>query len=180
MKKLVWAIAAIFCVQVVFQLVMMAERSDADYALLQTPLHQPVDPYTSPVVSDSDLIVPDDLSIDDSDAQASFASLRYRPPAGADTGFRGYGLERPSRFRHRRHQGLKNPEPFKPVIITYKRYDAPTEAVTFRVETKAQAAPPIVQPTEDRRPLKEDKRPLIAKVVTKPYDWLKTVASKLH
>jgi len=177
MKKLVWAIAAIFCVQVVFQLVMMAERSDADYAVLQTPLHQPVDPYTSPVVSDSDLIVPDDLSIADSDAQASFASLH---PAGADTDLRGSGLERPSRCRHRRHQGLEIPEQFKPVIITYKRYDAPTEAVTFRVETKAQAAPPIVQPTEDRRPMKEDKRPLIAKVVTKPYDWLKTVASKLH
>src|SRR4051812_46452052 len=58
MKKIVWAIAAVFSIQVAFQLAMTAQRSDAEYAAMQMPLRQPVGVSATPKASDDDLYIP--------------------------------------------------------------------------------------------------------------------------
>lgn len=185
MKKLVWAIAAIFCAQVAFQLIMLAERSDADYATLRTSLHQPVDPYTTPAVSDEDLVVSDDTYLRDGDYEDVAEWTGSNPHFGK---YRSTANSvRTSSVRHRRRESLGNGVRFDPIVITYKTYNAPAEVAAFERDSKVQAPAPIGQPKEDLRtvkedrpPAKEDSRPMIAKVVTKPFDWLKIVASKLH
>jgi|GEM_PF-2678370 len=162
MKRIIWAIAAVFSIQVAFQLLMTAERSDADYAALQTPLLQPVEAYKLPAASDDDLYIPDEFTVAPMVIRPHTAVLAVNSKTAATTV--------PNRVVAEKAEPHEK-APFKPVIIPYDRSGALTEAAAFTGGSKARV-------TTDKR--LADDRPLIAKIVTKPYDWLKTVASKLH
>ncbi len=43
MRKIIWTITAVFCVQIGFQLAMTADRSNTDYAALRTPLQNGIE-----------------------------------------------------------------------------------------------------------------------------------------
>jgi hypothetical protein len=59
---------------------------------------------------------------------------------------------------------------FRPLVITYDRTGALTDA----------SKKPTEQKSVTRTEHPDDRRSVIARVVTKPYDWLKAVGSKLH
>lgn len=156
MRKIIWGIAAVFCVQVVFQLAMTAIRSDADYAALRTPLENGLEvTSSSPPLFDADYILPGSRARTPTVApqQGMRVLIRYvsesrRPAAAARTA---------------------GSAAFKPVVITYDRTGALTQApkVTTDKSTAKTEQPP-------------DSRSVLARVVTKPYDWVKAVGSHLR
>ncbi|MFL6373592.1 MAG: hypothetical protein ACJ73D_02885 [Pyrinomonadaceae bacterium] len=157
MRKIIWGIAAVFFVQVVFQIGMSAKRSSADYAELRTPLQHGIE-TPSPVL-DEDALDPD---IEPTEAPADEA----KPLTETRTVVRYVEVPvYPAALP-------KPPAPaiFKPVVITYDR----TGALTDTAET------PEHRTSRRSEHSELDKRSLVAKVAIKPLDWLKTVGSKLH
>lgn len=160
MKKIIWGIAAVFCVQVGFQLAMTAERSNDDYARLTTPLQNGVTDVPATTIG-PELLDPDTYR------SAEYTSLSHKriqhrvSPGYADARVGSRRSEVPA----------ARATAFRPVVITYDRRGALTEASAF-VRPQNAAAKPKADLV--------DKRSLIAKIVTKPYDWLKAVGSKLR
>jgi hypothetical protein len=168
MKKIIWGIAAVFCVQVGFQLAMTAERSENDYAALSTPLQNSVADVNSAAIDPSLL-----------DTSVSYAEKPVY--AAAETSRRRIRIPNAVQYREARTSPRIGRDPlrtmsttasFKPVVITYDRSGALTESQAFARKDKPAAT---VKPQND-----VDKRSLIARIVTKPYDWLKAVGSKLR
>ena len=158
MRKIIWGIGIVFCIQIAFQLAMTADRTDASYAALHSPLQTGIANPAS-TLSDEDLdtnIAPveSETALEASPVQTRYL-IRYirvpEPPPAA---------ERPTAAAA-----------IKPVVITYDRTGALTTASTTTTERRT--------PARTETP-SDDTRSLIAKVVTKPYDWLKAVGSKLH
>lgn len=158
MRKVIWGIAIVFCVQVAFQLAMTASRSDADYARLRTPLQAGI-----PVPEES--LDADDL--DTNIAPVEAATEEFSTPTQTRVLIRY--IRMPERTHLEPH--TVTAAPFKPVVITYDRSGALTTASTQTPERR---------PTPRMETPADDKRSLIAKVVTKPVDWLKAVGSKFH
>ncbi len=159
MRKIIWGIAVVFCVQVAFQLAMTANRSDADYAALRSPLQNGI--YAPPDIAemqdlDTDFAAADSNPIPErAEARTKFL-IRYVPV-----------------YRTLRLPAAKSTAPttaFRPVVITYDRSGAlpkdPTAVASNRPRPRTEHP--------------DDGRSLIAKVVTKPYDWLKAVGSTFH
>ena len=160
MRKIIWAITAVFSIQVAFQLLMTAERSDGEYAAMQTPLRDPVTSYVDAGLDEDDLEIP------------AMPPYQTALPEGIAVRRQAEVASIPTLSSHLlQTQKADTAAPFKPVIITYDRSGAITEAATVR---RAERPPSEerVKPTDDR--------PTIAKIVTKPFDLLKAVASKLH
>jgi hypothetical protein len=158
MRKIIWAIAVVFSVQVAFQLAMSADRSNSEYAALRTPLQNGID-MPSPA--------PDAHYID-----TNIAPIQPSPDAttrAAETRVLIRYVDVPA--SRRQASPASSTTAFKPVVIIYDR----TGALTDGAGTTAEH-----QRTEKSRPQPEDNRSFIAKVVTKPYDWVKAVGSKLH
>jgi len=156
MRKIIWGIAIVFCVQVAFQLAMTADRTDASYAALHSPLQNGIDSPAS-ALSDDEL----DTNIGPVETDTIVASV----PVQTRYLIRYIRVPEPARPADRPAAAIK------PVVITYDRTGALSTASTTTAERRAPAR--TETPTDD-------KRSLIAKVVTKPYDWLKAVGSKLH
>ncbi|HTH51678.1 MAG TPA: hypothetical protein VL501_07080 [Pyrinomonadaceae bacterium] len=162
MKKIIWGIAAVFCVQVGFQLAMTAERSNDDYARLDTPLQTGI-PYAQPRAVDPGLL---DTSTYTGNIVERASLTRLETPHRT--------ISLPSvavRVARRPAPAPMTTANFKPVVITYDRSGALTDA-------SASARNPVPRTKVDAD--NDDKRSMIAKIVTKPYDWLKAVGSKLH
>jgi hypothetical protein len=157
MKKIIWGIAAVFCMQIAFQLAMLAERSNGDYATLRTPLQNGID-SPSPIIDADDL----DMNV----ATIVPAAESLQPPMRTKVLIRY--IKAPT-YRSIEPQHVTTAA-FKPVVITYDRSGALTDT------SNTATAQRMIIRTE--RP--DDRRSLMAKVVTKPYDWLKLVGSKLR
>ena len=158
MRTIIWGIAIVFCVQVAFQLAMTASRSDADYAILRTPLQTGIDPPAA--------------SLDYNDLDTNIA------PVGSEPTIPNSPINTRVLIRYIRVPERAHAEPrattaavFKAVVITYNR--------TGALDT-ASASAPAQRKTGRMETASVDRRSLIAKVVSKPYDWLKAVGSKLH
>lgn len=155
MRKIIWTIGAVFCVQIAFQLAMTADRSNGEYAALRTPLQNGID--TSAPAADTDVfdtdIAPAAPEIERSPIRTRVL-IRYVVVHGSP-----------------RQAAAPTTTAFKPIVITYDRTGALTDATNTA---------PRHQRTERPGHQPDDKRSLLAKVVTKPYDWLKVVGSKLH
>jgi hypothetical protein len=157
MRTIIWGIAIVFCLQIGFQLAMTAQRSDADYAELRSPLQAGINmPSASLDADDLDTNI---APVEDESADA-LEPVQPRMP-----------------IRYVRVPERARPEPrpattaFKPVVITYDRSGALTTASAKTPERR--------QPARTETP-SDDKPSLIARAVTKPFDWLKAVGSKLH
>jgi hypothetical protein len=158
MRKIIWGIAIVFCVQVGFQLAMTANRSNNDYASLRTPLQNGIDVQAASL-SDDDLdtniapVAPETLSTDPQ-IQTRILIRYVRVP------------------EYRAQTAPPTTNAFKPVVITYDRTGALTGGSAATAERHSTV--------RTETPSSDDKRSLVAKVVTKPYDWLKAVGSKLR
>jgi hypothetical protein len=158
MRKIIWTIAIVFCVQVAFQLAMTANRTDSSYASLRTPLQNGIDTPSPPLDDDS-------LDTNIAPVESQFSA------AGSPVQTRI--LVRYVRVpEFRAHAPERSTAAFKPVVITYDR----TGALTGGSQTTTAGR----QRTEKPRQQSDDNRSLVAKVVTKPYDWLRAVGSKLR
>jgi hypothetical protein len=156
MRKIIWGIAIVFCIQVSFQLAMTANRSNNDYASLRTPLQNGIDVQTA--------------SLTDDDLDTNIAPIE-RETISNEPQIQTRILIRYARVpEYRVPTARPTTAAFKPVVITYDRTGASTGG-----SSTAQR-----QPTEKPKPQSDDNRSLVAKVVTKPYDWLKAVGSKLR
>jgi len=160
MRKIIWGIGLVFCVQIAFQLAMTANRSDADYASLHTPLQNGID---SPAAS----LDVDDLDTNIAPVEAETAAAAYAP---VQTRVLIRYVTVPE-VRHATPERATTAA-FKPVVITYDR--------TGALPTGSAPSATAQNPSKPRTEQPDDKRSLIARVVTKPYDWLKAVGSKLH
>jgi hypothetical protein len=159
MRKIIWAIAAVFSIQVAFQLAMTAERSDAEYATMQTPLRDPLTGYVDAGLDNDDLEIPSMAAYEPAFRQRSSVRPVADTAAISSTPSASRGPER-----------MVSAAPFKPVVITYDRSGA-----------LADTTPLPVGPSRRMRVQdKQESRPLIAKIVTKPLDFLKAVASKFN
>jgi len=158
MRKIIWGIAIVFCMQVAFQLAMTANRSDADYAALRTPLQNGIDISTP---------APDAYDLDTNIAPVDTEPQIERSPIQTKVLIRYIAVPEYQRSAAR----AATTAAFKPVVITYDRTGALTGPSTAQAERRSSAKP---------EPASDDKRSPIAKVVTKPYDWLKAVGSKLR
>ena len=136
---------------------MTASRSDSDYAALETPLQAGINAQAS--------------SVDPSDLDTNIAPVETHaeiPSAAVKTRVLIRYVRVPEPLRARPSTTAAG---FKPVVITYDRTGA-------LAETSAKVTPPRSTPRTETP--SDDKRSLIAKVVTKPFDWLKAVGSKLR
>src|SRR5689334_20336107 len=106
MRKIIWGIAIVFCVQVGFQLAMTADRSNDNYAAMRTPLQNGFDVQAA------------SLSADDLDTNI----------APVEPGNFASGPQIPSRVliryvrvpEYRAPAAASSPATaFKPVVITY-------------------------------------------------------------
>jgi len=160
MRKIIWGIGIVFCVQIAFQLAMTANRSDADYASLRTPLQNGI--YAPAASLDAD-----DLDTNIALGEPETAAATYSP-------VQTRVLIRYVTIPEVRHSAPERATTaaFKPVVITYDRTGALTTGSVPSTSAQTPSKPRTEQP--------DDKRSLIARVVTKPYDWLKAVGSKLR
>ena len=158
MRKIIWGIAIVFCMQVAFQLAMTANRSDADYAALRTPLQNGIDISTP---------APDAYDLDTNIAPVDAEPQIERSPIQTNILIRYIAVPEYRRSSERDATTAA----FKPIVITYDRTGALTGPSNAQAERRSPAKPELPS---------DDKRSLIAKVVTKPYDWLKAVGSKLR
>ncbi|MBV9241649.1 MAG: hypothetical protein JO314_06535, partial [Acidobacteria bacterium] len=72
MRKLLYAIAAVFCIQICFQVLMSLDLTNIEFAALRTPLENPL-PYQKA----------DDAAIDNADLVIARAVEYKRPQASS-------------------------------------------------------------------------------------------------
>src|SRR4051812_44396312 len=140
---------------------MFAERTDADYAAIQTPLREPIAGLMIASASADDLYIPEDTHVR-SEARPTFSRVAATRPQ-----------PRPiesAPARPRVQPKFENAAIFRPVIITYDRTGALTDTQALGRPGKTDAA------MQRRRP----ERSLVAKVALKPYEWAKSIASRLN
>ena len=158
MRKIIWIIAAVFCVQVAFQLAMTADRTDSSYAALRSPLQNGIDTGLP--------------SLDADDLDTNIAPLEPAVTAASSPPQTRLLIRYVRIPEDRRSLPAKSTTAFKPVVITYDRTGALTGGSSNTTAQHLRTETPKAQPDANRS--------LIAKVVTKPYDLLKGVASRLH
>jgi hypothetical protein len=128
MRKIIWGIAIVFCIQVAFQLAMTANRSDADYAALRTPLQKGID-ISTPALGLDDL----DTNI----APVNTEPLTERSPIQTKILVRYIVV--PENRASRAHSPTT--AVFKPVVITYDRTGALTGPGNTQAERRSPAKP---------------------------------------
>ncbi|HEV7699975.1 MAG TPA: hypothetical protein VGO43_07085 [Pyrinomonadaceae bacterium] len=160
MRKLVFAIAMVFCLQISFQVYMAIERSNADYAILGTG--SSLESETAPTI---------DLAKLHTDLVTSVAETEYR--AGVSSSRRSHSAPSATQARYNRPRAIPQTNTtakWKPIEITYTK-PAASETAKFSGGHKASTREP------------DEKRSFFAKalpIIKKPYDWLKAVGSKLR
>jgi hypothetical protein len=159
MRKIIWTIAVVFCVQTAFQLAMSADRSNSEYAALRTPLQNGIETPSPPFEAndiDTDLAPIGPVSETGKSVIKTRVLIRY--------------VEVP-RSNARPAGPAQNTTAFKPVVITYDRTGALMDGSNTTAE-RMRPEKPQAQP--------DDNRSFIAKVVSKPYELVKAVGSKLR
>jgi hypothetical protein len=161
MRKLVFAIGVVFCVQLSFQVYMAFEQSDAEYALMRSTT-TPAKPPGEAILA---ALEPAVLNTGISTANSRSILVSSRIPAPRSV------LVSEARYsRSHADPMTSSVAAWRPIVITYKK-PASSEAVTFCGGRKVSAPQP------------EERKSLLAKalpVIKKPYDWLKAVGSKLR
>ena len=149
MRKIIWGITAVFCVQVAFQIGMSLSRNSADYAALRTPLQCGIE-------TPSLVLAEDDL---DPDIVFSEGPTEQSKPLVETRVIVKY-VDIPVYRRTPARSAIN--AIFKPIVITYDRTGALTDAPE-----------PPAQPPVPRVEHQDNNRSLAARVAAKPYDWLR-------
>jgi hypothetical protein len=153
MKRILIGIAVVFCAQVAFQTYLAVERTDIDFTSMagSTTLSRPLVPKDQ-ILADLTIPEPDEMVIQTVMARSP------KPATRPQSSFASYRT--PARSAVKPTLAI-----FKPVVI---RIPSPS---------------PTYAKVDQKVDQKSDKRSFPSKAVAvlkKPYDWIKTVASKLR
>ena len=166
MQRIVFGILAVFLLQIGFQIYVAVEKTNDDYARL-TPLGNSI-PNTAPEIASIDDPVSDPIR-ESAEIKVTRISSNLRPTTHRDLPLSpAIAVAR----RRDRVDSAATTADFRPVVIVIP----PRPAATRTAEKNA-----VIKPSEAPRYVRE-KRSLPQKalaVVKKPYDWIKSAASKL-